>query len=178
MKAAQESGFHSRVRKSCGFRVLTFQADSPIYAPFCCLLSSSSTSSPFGCITPWYFNFFFFNFSSLLHSYLLSQSVLVPSLGASLTPQDLPFVMCRQSPCLTKPTSPSNIVRALFHPFPCFYAFPISPPFSHSNTNQSCIFFLPCCWTLFLSPDSCLYLMLSCLTALFAFNFWKSGLGF
>lgn len=154
IKAVQESGFHSRVWKSCVFRILIFQADSPIYAPFCSILTTLSTSSPYGCITPWYFNFFF---CLLIASFLFAFSVsLVSSLGASLRFQDLPFLMGRQSPCLTKPSSPFKTVETLFHPLPCFCVFPISLLFSHFNINQSCIFFLPCCWSLFLSPGTCL----------------------
>lgn len=154
-REAQETGFRSRGWKSCVFRVLTFQTDSPMYVLFCSILSSSSTSSPFGFITPCsYFNLFFS--SSLLHSYLLSQSVLVPPLGASLRSQDLPFLMCRPSPCLTKPSTPFKTMEALFHPFPWSYVFPISSSFPCFNINQSCIFFLPCCWSLFLSPGTCL----------------------
>lgn len=128
IEEAQESGFHSRVWKSCVFRVLTFQADPSIYIPFCSILSSSSPSS-LG-VSHLVHTLISFSTHSLLHSCLLSQTVLVSPLGASLRSQDLPFLMCRQSSCLTKPGSPFKTVGVLFQPFPCSFVFPISPPFS------------------------------------------------
>lgn len=119
-----------------------------------------------------------FSTPSLLHSCLLSQPVLVSPLGASLRSQDLPFLMCRSPPCLKKPISPFKTVEVLFHPFLCSCVSPVSPSFSCISINPSCIFFLPWCWSLFLSPGTCLYLMLSYLTALFPFHFSKSSLGF
>lgn len=112
-----------------------------------------------------------FSTSSLFHSYLLSETVLVSPLGASSRSQGLPFLVCRQSPRLTKLSSPFKTIEVLFHPFPSSYVFPVSPPFPCFNINKSCIFFLPCCCSIFLSPGTYLYLMIYCFISLFAFHF-------
>lgn len=85
----QESGFHFIVWKSCVFRVRTFQADSLINVPFCSVLSSCSTSSPFGCITSCsYFDLFFY---SLIVSFLFafSDSPCIPFVSFKIP--GLPF---------------------------------------------------------------------------------------